>query len=100
MYERLDKFLLWAMAVAIFAGLTSMLVWADRGYEGAVRKEQGTYSATYMYTGSSTAGTAFFSNDIKRPDGFCRSNGWGAGDYGGGQPGSGGRRRGLSGVEH
>ena len=50
------------------------LALADTGHEGATRKEIGSYPEMYKYTGSSVAGTAYFSATTKRPDGFCYNN--------------------------
>lgn len=47
---------------------------ADTGYEGAVRTERGSYGQVFKITGSSIAGTAFFSNSVKRADGTAFNN--------------------------
>lgn len=47
---------------------------ADTGHEGATRKEIGSYGAMRKVAGSSIAGTAFFSETVKRPDGLCVNN--------------------------
>lgn len=47
---------------------------ADTGHEGATRKEIGSYADVRRVTGSSVAGTEFFSASIKRPDGSIVNN--------------------------
>lgn len=47
---------------------------ADTGHEGATRKEIGRTPFVSRVTGSSVAGTSFFSDSVSRPDGTAFNN--------------------------
>lgn len=49
-------------------------VQADTGWEGATRKEQGSYLAAYYVRGTSYTGTAFVDASVKRPAGIYFNN--------------------------
>ena len=68
-----EKLFLSLCALGVAAVLVSQS-FADTGHEGAVRKESGTYGQVFKVTGSSVAGTSFFSATVKRADGTAFNN--------------------------
>lgn len=62
------------LVVALMLGALALRVDADPGWEGATRKEVGTYIETAVVSGSSFTGTAFISATKSRPDGVYFNN--------------------------
>ena len=63
-----------AISVFLLMQLVSQPL-ASKGWEDAVRIDQGTYVGTRQISLSSTTGTTLWASTSKRPDGTCRFSG-------------------------
>lgn len=62
------------MRSMLLAVLTFLAVWASADHDSKTATDKGSYVATAKITGSSIAGTAFLSADIKRMDAVVFNN--------------------------